>query len=82
MVTYSAMLGDDRCECVDTGCPANHSNQCPNIATVTLWRVDMEDITGTRFCDECADDAMESGLFTDEYDEDEDEESEIENVEA
>ena len=76
--TYSAVPGDDRCECFDTG--DNHlinnsgrdGLQCTRKASVTLWRIDMEDITGTRFCDACAEDAMEAGVFTDEPD-DEDE---------
>jgi hypothetical protein len=51
------------CECADGGCPACHGD-CEREATVTLHRVDMEDRTGTLFCDECAEDAMSSGLFT------------------
>jgi hypothetical protein len=43
----------------------------------TLYRVDMDDETGTKFCTECGVDAMESGLFADEetlLDEDDDSE--------
>ena len=77
MTTYSAIPSDDRCECFDTGDnhPINNSGrdgmQCTRKATSTLWRVDMEDVSGTRFCDECASDAMGSGLFTDTVDADE-----------
>jgi hypothetical protein len=28
----------------------------------------MDDVSGTAFCDKCADDAFESGLFTDSVD--------------
>jgi hypothetical protein len=78
MTTYSTVPGDDRCECSDPGCehpcePGRHTNQCTSKATCTLWRVDMEDVSGTRFCDDCASDAMDAGIFTDEPDEDEDE---------
>jgi hypothetical protein len=39
--------------------------KCHEQACVTLYRVDMEDRTGTDFCEQCAADAMESGVFTD-----------------
>lgn len=69
MTTYSAVPGDDRCECTDAadGHPleSGHTHgQCTNKATSTLWRVDMEDVNGTRFCNDCAEDAWESDLFT------------------
>lgn len=53
------------CECSDAGCKAHVGKACDVRArTRTLYRVDMEDRTGTRFCSACADDAMESGLFS------------------
>lgn len=59
-----------RCECMDADCPVGHGgymacgNPCKNVErTRTLYRVDMEDRTGTAFCAACADDAMASGLF-------------------
>jgi hypothetical protein len=54
-----------QCACVDIGCPV-HKNRagCYNDADTILYRVDMEDATGTAFCERCADDAMDSGLFT------------------
>ena len=79
MTTYSAVLGDDRCECFDTGDnhPINNSGrdglQCTRKASATLYRIDMEDNSGTRFCEECASDAMVSGVFTDELGKTEDE---------
>ena len=69
-VSYSAVPGDDRCECVDANDGHPHglgdNRQCTRKAISTLWRVDTEDVNGTRFCDECAGDAMGSGLYTDE----------------
>lgn len=60
---------NDRCECSDPNCPM-HNNlmgelgaDCSNAAGVLLFRCDMEDYTGTLFCNACADDARESGLF-------------------
>lgn len=55
-----------RCECSDPGCPAGHPGEsCGRLATTRLWRVDMEDRTGTFMCNQCADDAYGSGLFRD-----------------
>jgi hypothetical protein len=53
------------CQCSDPGCPVhpNHSD-CSRRATTTVYRVDMEDETGTPMCDRCAEDAMDSGVFT------------------
>ncbi len=59
------------CQCSDKGCP--HANMFAGYvgcssknASITLYRVDMNDRDGTLFCAICAADAMESGLFTDE----------------
>jgi hypothetical protein len=51
------------CQCADRACPCR--GRCCRRATTTLFRVDMEDRTGTPFCDGCAADAWESGLFSD-----------------
>jgi hypothetical protein len=52
------------CECSDKGCAAHTgASNCEQVATTTLYRGDMDDHTGTRFCSACADDAMESCLF-------------------
>lgn len=54
------------CECSDSGCKAHKgTSACESIGTTILYRVDMDDLTGTLFCESCADDAMESGLFSD-----------------
>ena len=53
----------DRCECADKGCPCCHG-ACKRSGLFTLYRVDMEDATGTLMCHDCMADAMESGLFT------------------
>ena len=56
-----------RCECYDPECPhagPNHrERQCLNLSVVTLHRIDMADETGVPLCQECADDAMDSGVF-------------------
>lgn len=52
----------DFCECSDPGCPCCQGS-CPVAADATVFRVDMEDITGTRMCEPCAADALESGVF-------------------
>lgn len=58
-----------RCECSDHACPVHRGkSSCSNQATTILYRVDMEDRTGSAFCEQCATDAFESGLFTDERD--------------
>jgi len=66
------------CECSDPGCPTHEgANECPNEASVTVRRIDMEDGTTTfDFCDFCATDALSSGVFTDTQDEDGEEEEE------
>lgn len=68
------------CECSDPKCLVHTDDdsrstgklsECQNVGTVTLYRVDMEDETGTVMCEDCANDAYESGLFTDGFDGDE-----------
>ncbi len=60
----------DLCECSDYDCPTHRgSSGCRDAATITLYRVDMHDETGTVFCDDCASDAMEVGNFSAEHDE-------------
>lgn len=55
----------NRCECRDLHCPAPHVHSpCGAPAVVTLYRIDTEDWTGTNFCEPCAEDAANSGLFT------------------
>jgi hypothetical protein len=69
--TFLSVPGDSRCECSDKGCnPHIGANQCRALATTILYRVDMEDVTGTAFCEWCAEDAWGSGLFTDEVEDD------------
>ena len=69
--TFSGVLGDSKCECSDPGCPIHKgTSDCRNTASSILYRIDMEDNTGSAMCEGCADDAFESGLFTSELDED------------
>lgn len=62
------------CECTDCGC-SHHSGHamCNDRATDILYRVDMQDETGTAMCDACSDDAFSSGLFTTEIETEEEE---------
>ena len=53
-----------QCECADHGCPSC-GGACDNGSTETLYRVDMQDTTGTQFCIDCAQDAFGAGVFTD-----------------
>ena len=61
---YGGMTVKVLCMCVDSGCTCG--GNCQKHAETTLYRIDMEDYTGTDFCEECAADAMESGVFSDE----------------
>lgn len=59
-----------RCECADLECPANdchdklHDGHLHAWATTVVFRIDMDDETGTAMCEACAADALDSGLFT------------------
>lgn len=53
------------CECADGKCPVHTGHDCTALSTCTLYRSDMDDKSGVRFCEACAADAMESGVFTD-----------------
>lgn len=52
------------CECSDKGCEVGHGAACTEPGVSILYRVDMDDATGTLFCQCCGDDAMDSGLFS------------------
>ncbi len=62
----------DRCECYYPVCSVGHSKEvtpdmtlvCDEPAVMLLYRVDMTDLTGTAFCQGCAQYALDSGLFT------------------
>jgi hypothetical protein len=65
-MTYANIPGDARCECHESEwCHENigEGTQCRLTATCVLFRIDMDDETGTAFCDDCAEDALDSGLF-------------------
>jgi hypothetical protein len=65
------------CRCADPGCPQHKGiSRCAEEACVTLFRIDMDDETGTAFCGNCGADAIESGLFLPDIPEDESEEQE------
>lgn len=52
------------CECADPKCPVCQGH-CDNRASTNLKRIDMDDKSGTMFCEGCAQDALNSGVFTD-----------------
>ena len=55
------------CECADPGCPTHTGKNCgalANLDGMTLYRIDMDDDSGTVFCLACAADAFDSGVFT------------------
>lgn len=71
-----------KCECADPGCRAHLGrSKCNREAAQTLFRVDMEDKTGTRFCDHCTLDAMESGVFADGLEDDDDDDPDDDSLE-
>ena len=51
----------ERCACADPGCVCG--GECVEVAECYLQRIDLEDVTGTAMCSECAADALEVGLF-------------------
>ena len=52
------------CECSDQGCSEHEGKEdCKESANTILYRVDMQDASGTLMCDDCANDATMSGLF-------------------
>jgi len=53
------------CECTDPGCPVHEGvSSCEGKGRVRLYRIDMDDRSGSLFCRECANDAFDSGVFT------------------
>lgn len=50
------------CGCCDPDCPCK--GECTEYATVILYRIDMLDVQGLPMCITCADDALESGVFS------------------
>lgn len=65
LLAEHAAAGLGACGCCDPGCAEHEGwSECGKRATTTLWRIDMEDWTGTDMCSECAQDAMEAGVFT------------------
>ena len=57
------------CHCADRGCPVHRGMDCTRHQTHEqrirrVYRIDMDDRTGTPMCPQCAEDALGSGLFT------------------
>ena len=52
-----------RCACEDSGCPVHRGvSRCTNAGETLLRRTDMAD-DGDYFCEACAEDALDSGVF-------------------
>lgn len=51
-----------RCECSDPGCPVCRG-KCADVATMELERADMSNAR-VCMCDDCASDALDSGIFS------------------
>jgi hypothetical protein len=52
------------CKCSDRGCAAHIGiAQCDGPHEYTVYRVDMDDRTGTPMCEWCMEDAHASGVF-------------------
>ena len=61
---YRGPVSGATCECTDAGCKSHRDvAECSKPVYETLYRLDMDDKTGVAFCGECAQDAMESGVF-------------------
>ncbi|KKL87071.1 hypothetical protein LCGC14_1938360 [marine sediment metagenome] len=50
------------CECEDGECLVC-SGKCGAYSTTLLRRVDTDDQTGIRFCDDCVEDAIAAGVY-------------------
>lgn len=65
-------MSEATCQCADGGChtplPDARWPLCgrPIGDGGRLWRSDMQDLTGTLFCEHCWLDAVQSGVFTNE----------------
>ena len=55
---------DCLCECADPGCPIHPGCPCDCGATTIVYRIDMDDTAGTAMCERCAEDALDSGVFS------------------
>ena len=65
MTSYANIIGDSTCECADPGCPAHKGvSDCAAKTACVLFRVDMDDETGTAMCEACAEDALKYDVFT------------------
>lgn len=63
------------CECADKGCSAHEGiSHCINKSVVEVRRIDY-DGAKVRFCEDCWNDAIESGVFDSEEEEEDDDES-------
>jgi hypothetical protein len=52
------------CECSDPLCPVHKGKECANKAQMELIRIDFEGQPKCYFCKRCAEDALQSGVFS------------------
>jgi len=53
-----------KCECADPECVHHKGiSDCKDTANTIMYRIDMDDTSGTLMCDDCANDATQGGLF-------------------
>jgi hypothetical protein len=57
-----------QCSCSDPACPVHSGGDCVRDAETVVVRIDMDDKYGTPMCRECADDALDSGVFSENQD--------------
>jgi len=56
---------DVQCECCDERCPhpVAGDSQCLRQASCILYRSDLRAHSGSAFCESCAEDALDSGMY-------------------
>lgn len=59
----STMTKRRRCECKEPNCPVHGGDSCSSRAIVRLRRIDSHGEPHVEFCDECAAEAVDSGMF-------------------
>ena len=53
-----------KCECHDKGCRHHLGATCSEPeAFIVVFRIDMQDASGTAMCEICSEDALETGVF-------------------
>lgn len=64
LTEHVAAKADETCGCGDKACPAHMGEaSCVERRVIMLRRIHTDDLTGTGFCHQCGDEALDSGLF-------------------